>query len=257
MSGGALVPAVRAEFTKMRSIRSTVVALSVFLLISIAIGGLDGWSARTAIDSHNALLRPDFSAAQAGLDGILYGQLALIVFGVLLVTSEYGTGVVGLSLLAMPRRGTAFTAKIAVAALTTVVVAIPVTLLSYATTELALGPHGVSLLANGVPRALIGAIGYLALMCVLAAGFATVTRSAIVPLAVLLPLVLAGSQILSTIGATAAVARYLPDQAGMRMLAVHAGDSAKLSPAAGFAVLVGWTAVAVAAGFLALRNRDV
>jgi ABC-type transport system involved in multi-copper enzyme maturation permease subunit len=256
MSGTSLVPAVRAEFTKARSIRSTVVALALFALISVAIGVLDGWSSRTAIESHNPALRPDFSPAQAGFDGILYGQLALIVFGVLAVSSEYGTGMVGLSLLAVPRRGTFFVAKIVVAALSTLLIAVPATVLTYLATEFALGTHGASLLADGVPRAMLGAIGYLTLMCMLAAGAAMMSRSAILPLAVLLPLVLAGSQILSVIGATKQLARYLPDQAGMRMLAVHPADGGKLSPLAGTAVLVAWTVVVLAGGFAALRNRD-
>src|ERR1700680_4793017 len=101
----ALVAASRAEFTKLRSMRSILVALSLFFPISIGIGALEGWSVRGAIASHSPMLRPDFSAAQAGFDGVLYGQLALIVFSVLLVTSEYGSRMIGLSLLADHRHG--------------------------------------------------------------------------------------------------------------------------------------------------------
>src|ERR1700682_1984411 len=100
-----LLAAASAEFTKLRSIRSTLVALSLFFPISIGIGVLEGWSVRGAIASHSPALRPDFSAAQVGFDGVLYGQLALIVFSVLLVTSEYGSRMIGLSLIAVPGRG--------------------------------------------------------------------------------------------------------------------------------------------------------
>jgi hypothetical protein len=251
-----VLAAARAEFTKLRSIRSTLVALSLVLPISIGIGALGGWSARGAIASHSPMLRPDYSAAQNGLDGVLYGQLALIVFSVLLVTSEYGSRMIGLSLLAVPRRSHFYAAKMAITGLAAAFVSIPAIALSDLTTQFALGPYGTSLFAPGVPRAMLGAVGYLTLMSIFAAGIAVMARNPIVPLAVLLPLVLAGSQILSVIGATASTARFLPDQAGMRMLAVSAGSGGMLSPGEGFAVLLGWTAAAVIGGYILISRRD-
>ena len=252
----ALVPATYAEFTKLRSMRSTLVTLSLFFPVSIGIGALEGWSVRGAIASHSAMLIPDFSAAQAGFDGVLIGQLALIVFSVLLVTSEYGSRMIGLSLLAVPRRGHFYAAKMIVVGLAAAVVAIPAVVLAYVATELALGPYGSSPLASGVPRAMLGAVGYLTLMSVFAAGIAAMARNPIVPLATLLPLVLAGSQILSIIGATTVIARFLPDRAGMRMLAVSAGNSDQLSSVAGFAVMLVWAAAALIGGYLLLQRRD-
>jgi len=251
-----LVAASRAEFTKLRSMRSTLVTLSLFFPISIGIGALEGWSVRGAIASHSPMLIPDFSAAQAGFDGVLIGQLALIVFSVLLVTSEYGSRMIGLSLLAVPRRGHFYAAKMIVVGLAAAVVAIPAIILAYMATESALGPYGSSPLASGVPRAMLGAVGYLTLMSVFAAGIAVMARNPIVPLATLLPLVLAGSQILSIIGATASLARFLPDRAGMRMLAVSVGSSDQLSSVAGFAVMLVWAAAALIGGYILLQRRD-
>jgi ABC-2 type transport system permease protein len=252
----ALVAASRAEFTKLRSMRSILVALSLFFPVSIGIGALEGWSVRGAIASHSPMLRSDFSAAQAGFDGVLYGQLALIVFSVLLVTSEYGSRMIGLSLLAVPGRGRFYAAKMIVVGLTAAVVSIPAIVLAYIATEFALGPYGSSPFASGVPRAMLGAVGYLMLMSVFAAGIAVMARNPIVPLATLLPLVLAGSQILSVIGATAAIARFLPDQAGVRMLAVSVGSSDKLSSVAGFVVMLVWAAAALIGGYVLLQRRD-
>jgi len=233
-----------------------LVTLLLFFPISIGIGALEGWSVRGAIASHSPMLIPDFSAAQAGFDGVLIGQLALIVFSVLLVTGEYGSRMIGLSLLAVPRRGHFYAAKMIVVGLAAAVVAIPAVVLAYMATEFALGPYGSSPLASGVPRAMLGAVGYLTLMSVFAAGIAVMARNPIVPLATLLPLVLAGSQILSIIGATTVIARFLPDRAGMRMLAVSAGNSDQLSSVAGFAVMLVWAAAALIGGYLLLQRRD-
>ncbi|MEI5526753.1 ABC transporter permease [Streptomyces brasiliscabiei] len=245
------VAAVRAEFTKLRGLRGTFVALLLFVPVSVFVAALGGWSVKGAIESDDPGLRSDFTPAQAGLDGILYGQLALIVFGVLIVSSEYASGMMRVSLLAVPRRGRLYAAKATVTALAAAAVAAPVTVVGYLVTQIALGSHGTSIGADGVPRALAGAVVYLTLMSLFAAGVAATARGSVLPLALLLPMVLAGTQILSVIGATKEVARYFPDQAGMRMLTVHAQDAYT-----GFTVMLAWTAAALAAGYLRHRRWD-
>ncbi|MGW0707274.1 ABC transporter permease [Streptomyces sp. NPDC002643] len=243
--------AIRAEFTKLRGVRGTFVALLLFAPTSLLIAALGGWSARGAIEADSPGLRDDFTPEQAGLDGILYGQLALIVFAVLIVSSEYTSGMMRVSLLAVPRRGRLYAAKVAVTAAAAAAVAIPVTVVGYLLTQFALGPHGAGIDASGVPRALAGAVVYLTLMSLFAAGVAAAARGAVIPLAVLLPMVLAGSQILSIIGATKEMVRYFPDRAGTRMLTVDADDAFT-----GFAVLLVWTVAALALGYLRHRRWD-
>ncbi|WP_067491828.1 hypothetical protein [Actinomadura hibisca] len=244
---------LRAELTKIRTLRGPLTALALIPLVAVGIGVLNGWSVRDSIETRNPRLRPDFTAEQAGFDGVQYAQLAAIVFGVLVVTAEYGAGTIGVSLLTAPRL---YLAKLGAAVLAVLPAAAVATVLGTAATQLALGPHGASLLSPGVPRAMAGAVVYLALMVLLSAGAATLARNALVPLAVLLPLVLMGSQILSVIGATAEAARYLPDRAGARLLTVRPGPD-DLSPAAGLAVLLVWAAAILLAGWAAFRHRDV
>jgi ABC-type transport system involved in multi-copper enzyme maturation permease subunit len=245
------VAAIRAEFAKVRGIRGTRTALLFFAPFSILVSALNGWSAKGAIESDHPGLRPDFTPEQAGLDGLLYGQLALIVFGVLVFAGEYTSGMMRVSLTAVPRRGRLYGAKAAVIAGAAAALAIPVAVACYLVTQFALGRHGAPIDASGVPRALAGAVLYLTLMSLFAAGVAAASRSAVVPLAVLLPTVLAGSQILSVIGATKEIARYFPDRAGARMVAVGSGEAYT-----GFLVLLAWTAAALLAGWLRHRRSD-
>lgn len=242
------VAAVHAEFTKLRGVRGTFAALLLFVPVSVLVAALNGWSARNAIESDSPLLRDDFTPAHAGLDGVLYGQLALIVFGVLLVAGEYTSGMMRASLVAVPRRGRLFLAKIVVTALAVAVLAAPVTVVGYLVTQAALGPHGAPVDAPGVPLALAGATLYLTLISLFAAGTAMVARGAVLPLAVLLPMVLAGTQILSVVGATKDLARYFPDQAGQQLLTVGSTDHRT-----GLLVLLAWTGVALLWGWH--RNR--
>jgi len=252
---GETLAALCAELTKVRSARGPLIALLLFAVTSIAVGVLDGWSTQQAIRAHSPLLASGFTPQEAGTVGVLYGQVALIAFGVLAVTSEYGSGMIKLSLLAMPRRGQFYAAKMVIIAAAAVILAIPCSVIAYAATQVALGPYGASISAPGVPGSLAGAAGYLVLMCLFAAGIAVVTRSTVAPLATLIPVVLIGSHLLALVGATKAIARYLPDQAGMQMLAIHAGRGA-LSPAAGMAVLLTWVAVTHACGYLLHQFRD-
>ncbi|MCC9738959.1 ABC transporter permease [Streptomyces sp. MNU89] len=243
--------AVRAETTKLRGIRGTQHSLLLFAGLSILIAALGGWSAKGALESGNPSLRSDFTPRQAGLDGVLYGQLALIVFGVLVVTSEYSSGMMRVSLLAVPRRGRLYAAKMAVTAVAAAAVAVPVTVLGYLVTQLALGSHGATLGASGVPRALAGAAVYLTLMCLFAAATASIARNAVIPLAVLLPMVLAGTHILSLIGATREMARYFPDRAGRELLTVGSSDTVF-----GFTVLLAWTVAALVWGWVRHHRWD-
>ncbi|MFC5187658.1 ABC transporter permease [Actinomadura harenae] len=247
-----MIDAVRGELVKLRSVPGPLVSLALVPVISVGVGALNGWSGRQALTSHSSLLRPDFTAQQSGFDGVQYGMLALIVFGVLAVSGDP----LGPALLAVPRRGAFMAAKmiaITVAALPVVVVSVVASDLA---TQMTLGPYGKSLGESGVPRALGGAVLYLMLMCVLAAGFTMMTRTPLVPLAVLLPLVTVGSQLLTVAAAGRRAAELLPDRAGARLLTVRPEHDA-LGPMLGGAVLVAWVVAAVAGGALVLRRRDV
>ncbi|MCP2337067.1 ABC transporter permease [Actinomadura rupiterrae] len=247
-----MIDAVRAELLKLRSVRGPVIALALVPVISIGVGALDGWSGRRAMDAHNPLLRPDFTAQQAGFDGVQYGMLALIAFGVLAVSGDP----LGPALLAVPRRARFHAAKLAAIA----VVALPVVAFSVVgsdlATQIALGPYGKSLGADGVPRSLAGAVLYLMLMCLFAAGCTVMARNALVPLAVLLPLVTVGSQLMSVAQSSRYAADLLPDRAGAQLLTVRPEHDA-LGPALGGLILVAWAVAAMVGGLAVLRRRDV
>ncbi len=122
------VGAMRSEFTKIRSVRSTYWTLLALVLACVGIGALFSWGQTQRIlrFEHGTTFRggkvpPGFAehianeirsqAASISLFGLLIGQLIIIVLGALAITSEYSTGMIRTSLTAMPRRGTVFAAK--------------------------------------------------------------------------------------------------------------------------------------------------
>ena len=120
----ALARTIRSEFTKIRSVRSTYWTLFVLVLASLAwcvaysLGTVHQWPHMSAQD------RSGFDATQNSILGLaLLGQLIIVVFGALMITSEYSTGMVRTSLTVMPKRGTLYAAKAAVFATVSLVVA--------------------------------------------------------------------------------------------------------------------------------------
>src|SRR5579859_4970312 len=106
---------IASELTKIRSVRSTYWTLFVLVLASVTwcvaycLGTVHQWPTMSAPD------RAGFDATQSSILGLaLLGQLVIVVLGALMITSEYSTGLVRMSLTVMPLRGTLYAAKAAV-----------------------------------------------------------------------------------------------------------------------------------------------
>ncbi|MFD7451834.1 ABC transporter permease [Kitasatospora sp. NPDC059827] len=252
MSSNAPTAVLRAELTKIGTVRSTLVPLALALVVSVGTGVVNGASARSAIDRHSPLLRPDFDPVDAGFVGIQLGQLALIAFAVLLVCTEYGSGMIRTSLAAVPSRGLFYLAKITAATTVALLVAVPTTFLAFLASQTALGPHGVELSHPGALRAVLGACLYLTLMCLFSLGIATTLRSTALSLPLLFALVFVLTPVANAIPALRTLARYLPDHAGAEVMKAVPG----LNPGTGLLVLAAWTTAALLTGYLTLRSRD-
>ena len=104
--------AVAAEWTKLVGLRSTVgTALTAALLLP----------ALAVFVGATGSLQPDDTVVGGALTGGTLAQLAAAVFGVLVVTAEYGNGTIRATLAACPRRATVLAAK----ALVVVAVTVP------------------------------------------------------------------------------------------------------------------------------------
>jgi ABC-2 type transport system permease protein len=158
--------ALLSEFTKIRSVRSTYWTLVALLMVSVGLGAVI--CAATA--SHWNQMAPSdqatFDPTQTSLAGLFYlGQLVIVVLGALALTSEYSTGMIRTSLVAMPRRPVVYAAK----ALVLGVVALAVTLVAsfiaffLGQALLASTHHNASLSGAGVPRAVVGGALYVTL----------------------------------------------------------------------------------------------
>ncbi|WP_431031762.1 ABC transporter permease [Streptomyces sp. P6-2-1] len=238
--------ALHAEWIKLYSLRTHLACLPVYVLVCLGISLLMGWTSRHSNDIDPVAL---------GFSGMQSGMVLLVVVGVLAVTSEYASGSVRGSLLAVPRRGRFQAAKLGALALVAAVVSAVTAPLSYLLVQGLLGDRGTGVDGETVAR-MGGAVLYTVLLVLFSMGLALVLRSTALTLGVLVPLFFMISTMLANIPATRAVAQFLPDMAGSLVLRHDLPTHSTLGPISGLAVLAAWAAAATAAGRFALAHRD-
>jgi ABC-2 type transport system permease protein len=250
---------VRAEWTKLRSVRSTTWTLLATVGIAIGFGALVGVSQMSSWDNLDPTEQLRFDPTFFSLSGLWLAQLAVGVLGVLLVTSEYATGQIRATLGATPQRttvlaakATAFTGVVLAAGLVSSFGSFVVGQAIFASKGL-----GVSITDPGVFRAVVGGALYLAAVGLLGLGLGTILRrtagavAALVGALVLAPLV---SGFLPA-AFQESIGKYFPAQAGMAVFSV-APDPRSLTPWAGYGLLLAYVAAALVAGGLLLARRD-
>jgi ABC-type transport system involved in multi-copper enzyme maturation permease subunit len=253
-----------AEWTKLRSLRSTTWTLGLMVACTIGLGMLATAIVAARWPHVDPEFRHTFDPTRQSLIGLLFGQLALGVLGVLVVSSEYGTGTIRATLTAVPNRPRVLIAKVLVfGALALVVseVLLFVTFLIGQGILVGEAPHA-TLAQPGVLRAVVGGGVYLALLGLLAMGIACIhpkTAGAVgtfVGVLLILPLILQffPSSVVNAIG------RFVPANIGATVTSTRGSGSFighhAFSPWAGLAVLAGYTAASLLLGGWLMVRRD-
>jgi ABC-2 type transport system permease protein len=207
-----LVDLVRAEWTKLWSVRSTgwTLLCTAGAMVSLAV-----------VFAATGPAAPSDPAAY-GLSGFFQAQLGAAAVGVLAITPEYATGSIHATFTAAPQRIAVLGAKTLVVAATAGVVGLVSALVAFLVAAQVFAGRGiaVALTDGGAPRTVIGAGLYLALLAVLALALGALVRSGIAAIAVVVTLMLVLPGIVGALpGAwqTAAV-RYLPAEAGQAVI---------------------------------------
>jgi ABC-type transport system involved in multi-copper enzyme maturation permease subunit len=247
---------IRSEWTKFRSLRSSWWTVAITVLFTVGIGVL---STSSAASDHNSSTQPD-SVATISQQGSVLAQLSLGVLAALLICSEYGTGMIRASMAVVPRRLPVLWGKIAIF----VGVVLPLTTVtSFAAfllgqlTWTAKGRTAVSLGDPGVLRIVAGTGFYLTMLGVLVVALGAIIRNTtagvttMVGLFFMLPVVM--DYMPPSIGH---YARYLPSNAGGALSGVTLAGHDALAPWPGFALLCGYTAVAMVAAGIRIRHTD-
>ena len=256
--GGAL----RAEWIKLRSLRSTWYSLLACVLIVDGLGTLFAalHAHRMEQESSGGGRIFGFDATQASLRGVYLAQLAIGVLGVLVITGEYTTGMIRSSLAATPRRYPVLVAKSAVFAVVSFAVSLAATFTGFLLGQVAqASTHKQATLSTpGAERAILGAAVYLTLIGLLGVGLGFLLRSTAGAIATLFGIVLVAPLLARALPSPydTDVSKYLPLNAGTQITATMNLDPTLLAPWAGIGITALYAAAALAIGAFVLLRRD-
>lgn len=261
-SGAAFPRLLAMEWTKLRSVRSTVWSLLAFVILTLGLSALLTWlqiSQWDKLDPDQQLsYRRDATGNILG-SGFVLGQLAICVLGAMVITAEYSTGMIRASLLAAPKRTPMLAAKALVFAVVTFVIGEVVAFGAFfIAAPIVHSKAPVSIGDKGVLRALFGAGLYLMMLGLFAMAIGALVRhtagaitgviafvEVLAPLAQLLP---------GSVGKH--IHAYLPTEAGHLVAQTVPGPKDLLSAWQGFGVFALWTAVLLVAAGIIMKRRD-
>ncbi len=265
-TGSVLPRAIGSEWTKLRSVRSTVFSLVATVGLTVGLGWLFCFLFIHR-DTQRARVRSLRSHRSRVSRGVFLAQLAIGVLGVLVMSSEHVTGMIRSSVAAVPQRRVLLAAKAIV--LGTVAVIVGMTsaflaflggqaILSSPHTQLSAQFHGVSLSDPNVFRAVLGAGAYLALIALLGLAIGTIVRRTPGAISAMFGIVLVAPLLTEGLPApwNVRVGRWLPLNAGQAMFTVRV-DPDLLTPRGGFIVMLVWVLASFLLATLLLTKRDV
>ena len=253
--------AFRAEWDKLRMLAGT------WWLLLGAVAAMAAVSAAACGLSHTSAVVRGGDSTKLALAGVYAGQVVVATGAILTISEEFATGMIRVTLAAIPHRLTMLAAKATATAGLTAMVAI-----AAVTSCLALGrallpsaglnpTHGYALvsIAHGATlRATAGTVIYLVLIALLALGLGTVIRDTAVSIGVLVALLLIPPLLAHIVGGSAGrrIEQLGPMRAGLSVQATTHLHSLPIAPWSGLGVCAAWAATSLAAAAATLRLRD-
>lgn len=241
--------AITSEWTKIKSVRSTMWTLGVFLLLVIGIGFL------VAVNTSDTDYG-DVPYTIPAFFGLILGQICLITLGVLVIASEYGTGMIRTTFTASPLRHRVLAAKFIIYfAVAFVVSAAAIALVGLITQSMHGGagvPWGGTVLKGALYVSLLGVLSLAVGAMLRHSAGAITTMMGVVLVPAILPAFLMMSESLQEVGQ--AMQEYAAPNALAYIFAIDSGSGGGTKQ---LGLLAGITLAAVAGAFVLLERRDV
>jgi ABC-2 type transport system permease protein len=237
--------ALRAEWTKLRTVPDAAVALPLIALLTVAVSV--GASTASSAD-----------VVRSSLIGVELGQAAVAVWGVQILAGEYGSGLITATFTALPRRLDVLAAKAVYLLAGVLAVGVPSIVISV------LAGHGLAtgypaLSSGAVLRAGFGAVAYLGIIALVGLGVGALVRSPVAGTGMVLGLLLAPTVVMSLLKPDWQrwVYKLSPSTAGQTIQSTVDLKGLPIGPWAGLAVAAAWAILVLGAGALTIRARDV
>jgi len=247
---------LRSEFTKIRSVRSTYWTLLVLVVVTVGFGAL------ASFGSTRGPHGPLFDATQRTLGGLYISQLVIGVLGVLVITSEYSTGMIRTTLTTLPRRGLMVAAKAVVFAVVAFVTGLITCFVSFFLGQAIMSSDHISLSLSqpNVLRAVIGGALFLTACGLLAFGLGLLIRHTAGAITTVVGLLFLLTILVNFLPQTWQnhLDKWMPADAGTQIWTTipNHGQPPLFAPWTGFAVFCGYAAIVLIAAAILFRKRD-
>lgn len=248
-----------SEWTKIYTVKSTYWTVLATLVVTIGLSVLLAAVFVGQYDKLDPLERATFDPASWGMIGINFGVLILAVLGVLVITSEYATGMIRTSLTAVPHRARFFAAKALVLVALSFAVGQLAAFISFFLSQAVFSTKDLdaSIGDPGMLRAVFGAGLYLTFVPLFAYAIGAIMRhtagSITTALGVLFVLPLITSFVPGDLGQN--IRKFLPSSAGSAITIAHE-SKAYLSPLAGFTLFLAYTGALLLLAYSLFQQRD-
>ncbi len=251
---------IRSEWTKLRSLRSTWWSLTVAVLLTVGFGALASWAEGRDYATMSPGERSVFNPASISLGGFGFAALAFGTLAVLMISGEYGTGMIRSSLTAVPRRLPVLWGKAVVLAGTVFTAALVASFGAFFLGQWLLDRNGlgVTIGSDGALASVIGAAVAAMVSALIGLALGALLRSSAAGISVFAAVFFVIPPLLQLLPAswTANFEQYLPASAATAMRGGGFGVADPLGWWPALAVLAGYAVVLLAGAAWALRQRD-
>lgn len=228
---------LRSELLKLRSVRSTFWTLVSAVVFNVALAALAAGFIAGRLNAHE---KQTVDAIRLSLAGVHFSQIAFGVLGVLVISSEYGTGMIRATLSAVPQRRAVLAAKAIVFTVTALVIGTASSFAAYFAFQASLSGDSLrsSLSDPGVLRAVTGGGLYLAALGLLGFGLGAIIRASAGAIATLFGLLFVPPILINLLPHAwqTTVGPYFPMEAGSQIFVATRHDPGALGAWSGFGV---------------------
>jgi len=251
---------VRSEWTKIRTVRSTMWTIGVTIVLGIGIGALVSALTQSHWNSMGAVNRATFDPTATSLTGLLFAQFSVGVLGVLVISAEYTTGTIRATFSAAPNRTRVLAAKTVVFGLLSFIVAELTSFAAFFVGQILLSAPAThaTLSSPGALRAVFGGGLFVCALGLIAMGLGTIIRhtagaiSAFVGVLLVLPIIV---QVLPN-QLSLDVRKFMPDRIAVQMVTTHGKVFQAFSPWVGMIVMAIYAVALLLIGASLLEKRD-
>lgn len=266
---------LKSEWIKVTTVPSTVILIISTIVVMVGLAALFAWTQTIVAQSigdpsipsdfqppADGPGSPAYDALTVPSSGLVFGQLLMASLAVVLIASEWTTGMIRSTMVAVPRRTPALLAKAVIIAVVAFVVGSGSAVLSYLVAQPILRGESIdfAITEGGVLASIINTGTFLALVAIISMAIGILLRNTAggvvtaVAIFFVVPIIV---QLLSGLAEWIPdAARFLPAEAGTQLVSITTADDA-LTQWEGGLVMGAWALVLLVVALLVTKKRDV